>query len=154
MASKVSSLIARANMARPEPARDPMGDVYALILQSQNVLADILTRNFTPEIAAQAKAIVATEMQALEQRVCENLKPLSEAEIRTIVKAVAKAVVDDAISQIEMPEPMEREDDEDEEPKTVTVQRKDGIISIVKVGETSYDVIRNKSGLIKEVRPR
>ena len=58
------------------------------------------------------------------------------------------------MSAIEWPEPEEDEDEEEEAPKTVSVTRKDGVIVGVSVGDTKYDVVRNKQGLIKEVRPR
>lgn len=148
---RLADVLHMANMPRP---RDPAADMSALILQSQNVLADILTRNFTGEIANQAKAIVLSEMRDLEVRLREVLKPVSAEEIREMVDQSVREAVSEAISAIEWPEPEEDPEEPEEAPKTVSVQRRDGVISTVSVGEVTYDVVRNKQGLIKEVRPR
>lgn len=141
-------------MAQMPTQRDTTAELSALILQSQNTLADILTRNFTGEIANQAKAIIVTEMRDLEMRLRDALKPPSMEEVQAYVSECVRQAVSEAFSAIEWPEPEEDEDEEEEAPKTVSVVRKDGVINGVKVGDVSYDVIRNKQGLIKEVRPR
>lgn len=141
-------------MSQMPAQRDTTAELSALILQSQNTLADILTRNFTGEIANQAKAIIVTEMRDLEMRLRDALKPPSMEEVQAYVEERVRQAVSEAFSAIEWPEPDEDEDEEEDEPKTVSVVRKDGVISGVKVGDTQYDVIRNKQGLIKEVKPR
>ena len=150
---QVLSLL-RAQDMMPQPQRDTTAELSALILQSQNTLADILTRNFNGEIANQAKAIVITEMRDLEMRLRDALKPPSMEEVQAYVEERVRQAVSEAFSAIEWPEPEEDEGEEEEAPKTVSVVRKDGVINGVKVGDVSYDVIRNKQGLIKEVRPR
>ncbi len=141
-------------MAQMPTQRDTTAELSALILQSQNTLADILTRNFTGEIANQAKAIIVTEMRDLEMRLRDALKPPSLEELQAYIEERVRQHLSDAMSAIEWPEPEEDEDEEEEAPKTVSVTRKDGVIVGVSVGDTKYDVVRNKQGLIKEVRPR
>jgi len=141
-------------MAQMPTQRDTTAELSALILQSQNTLADILTRNFTGEIANQAKAIIVTEMRDLEMRLRDALKPPSLEELQAYIEERVRQHISEAISAIEWPEPEEDEDEEEEAPKTVSVTRKDGVIVGVSVGDTKYDVVRNKQGLIKEVRPR
>ena len=141
-------------MAQMPTQRDTTAELSALILQSQNTLADILTRNFTGEIANQAKAIIVTEMRDLEMRLRDALKPPSMEELQAYIEERVRQHISDAMSAIEWPEPEEDEDEEEEAPKTVSVTRKDGVIVGVSVGDTKYDVVRNKQGLIKEVRPR
>lgn len=141
-------------MAQTPTQRDTTAELSALILQSQNTLADILTRNFTGEIANQAKAIIVTEMRDLEMRLRDALKPPSLEELQAYIEERVRQHLSDAMSAIEWPEPEEDEDEEEEAPKTVSVTRKDGVIVGVSVGDTKYDVVRNKQGLIKEVRPR
>ena len=141
-------------MAQMPTQRDTTAELSALILQSQNTLADILTRNFTGEIANQAKAIIVTEMRDLEMRLRDALKPPSMEELQAYIEERVRQHISEAISAIEWPEPEEDEDEEEEAPKTVSVTRKDGVIVGVSVGDTKYDVVRNKQGLIKEVRPR
>lgn len=141
-------------MAQMPTQRDTTAELSALILQSQNTLADILTRNFTGEIANQAKAIIVTEMRDLEMRLRDALKPPSLEELQAYIEERVRQHLSEAISAIEWPEPEEDEDEEEEAPKTVSVTRKDGVIVGVSVGDTKYDVVRNKQGLIKEVRPR
>ena len=140
-------------MAQMPTQRDTTAELSALILQSQNTLADILTRNFTGEIANQAKAIIVTEMRDLEMRLRDALKPPSLEELQAYIEERVRQHLSDAMSAIEWPEPEEDEDEEEEAPKTVSVTRKDGVIVGVSVGDTKYDVVRNKQGLIKEVRP-
>ena len=141
-------------MAQMPTQRDTTAELSALILQSQNTLADILTRNFTGEIANQAKSIIVTEMRDLEMRLRDALKPPSMEELQAYIEERVRQHISEAISAIEWPEPEEDEDEEEEAPKTVSVTRKDGVIVGVSVGDTKYDVVRNKQGLIKEVRPR
>ena len=150
---QVLSLL-RAQDMMPQPQRDTTAELSALILQSQNTLADILTRNFNGEIANQAKAIVITEMRDLEMRLRDALKPPSMEEVQAYVEERVRQAVSEAFSAIEWPEPEEDEDEEEEAPKTVSVVRKDGVIVEASIGDRKYDVIRNKQGLIKEVRPR
>jgi len=137
-----------------QPQRDTTAELSALILQSQNTLADILTRNFTGEIANQAKSIIVTEMRDLEMRLRDALKPPSMEELQAYIEERVRQHISEAISAIEWPEPEEDDDEEEEAPKTVSVTRKDGVIVGVSVGDTKYDVVRNKQGLIKEVKPR
>ena len=141
-------------MAQMPTQRDTTAELSALILQSQNTLADILTRNFTGEIANQAKSIIVTEMRDLEMRLRDALKPPSMEELQAYIEERVRQHISEAISAIEWPEPEEDDDEEEEAPKTVSVTRKDGVIVGVSVGDTKYDVVRNKQGLIKEVKPR
>lgn len=151
---QVLSLLRAHEVMAAQPQRDTTAELSALILQSQNTLADILTRNFTGEIANQAKAIIVTEMRDLEMRLRDALKPPSMEELQAYIEERVRQHISEAISAIEWPEPEEDDDEEEEAPKTVSVTRKDGVIVGVSVGDTKYDVVRNKQGLIKEVKPR
>ena len=149
--AQVSDLLMRIRAMQEAPVaeapREPVNDLAALFLASQNAMSDILTRNFDAQIVAQCRAIVSQEMADLERRVSSL----------TITEAQVKAIVDQAISEIEMPEMPEMpemEEPEDDEPKAITVQRKDGVIASVKVGDVTYDIVRNKQGLIKQAVPR
>ena len=152
--SRLANVLHMAQGPTPQPQRDTTAELSALILQSQNTLADILTRNFTGEIANQAKSIIVTEMRDLEMRLRDALKPPSMEEVQAYVSECVRQAVSEAFSAIEWPEPEEDEGEEEEAPKTVSVVRKDGVIVEASIGDIKYDVIRNKQGLIKEVRPR
>lgn len=149
--AQVSDLLMRIRAMQEAPVaeapREPVNDLAALFLASQNAMSDILTRNFDAQIVTQCRAIVSQEMADLERRVSGLV--VSEDRIRQMIDA--------AIAEIEIPEMPEMEapeEPEDDEPKAITVQRKDGVIASVKVGAVAYDVVRNKQGLIKEVVPR
>lgn len=141
---KLTSLVEHAQRQRAV-APNPVSDLASIVMASQTAMADIITRNFKGEIKDQ----VCSE--------CEGIK----ADLARSLIALVERQVKDALADLPIPERIieritEREEPEEEEdePQTVTVQRKDGMIAGVKVGKTAYDVVRNKQGLIKEVRPR
>lgn len=142
--SKVSNLLTMANAPRPMQARDSTQDLAAIILSSQTAMADVITRNFKGEIAQQVCAECETITKTLEKA----LKAFVRAEIAAI-PVPERVIVERTVETV-----TERAEEDEDEMEAITVQRKDGIISTVKKGDLTYDVIRNKSGLIKEVRPR
>jgi hypothetical protein len=108
----------------------------------------------TPSRIGLATAAYAQNPVATTTRVNPKATLEGEAEMARQLGEIAKAI--EAMPKPEVayyPEP-EREEEPEEVPKPIMVQRKDGMISGVKVGEVAYDVVRNKAGLIKEVRPR
>ena len=134
------------DMARYEsiPRKDNTQDIAAVILASQTAMADVITRNFKGEIKDQVCAECASITSTLENA----LRAFVKAEIAAL-PVPERAIVERTVETV-----TEREEREDDEPKTVTVQRKDGVISTVKVGSVTFDVVRNKQGLIKEAVPR
>lgn len=134
------------DMARYEsiPRKDNTQDIAAVILASQTAMADVITRNFKGEIAQQVCAECETITKTLEKA----LKAFVRAEIAAI-PVPERVIVERTVETV-----TERAEEDEDEMEAITVQRKDGIISTVKKGDLTYDVIRNKSGLIKEVRPR
>ena len=142
--SKVSNLLTMANAPRPMQARDSTQDLAAIILSSQTAMADVITRNFKGEIKDQVCAECASITSTLENA----LRAFVKAEIAAL-PVPERVIVERTVETV-----TEREEREDDEPKTVTVQRKDGVISTVKVGSVTFDVVRNKQGLIKEAVPR
>lgn len=140
---KVTNLLQMAN-ARPMPQRDSGNDLAAIILSSQTAMADVITRNFKGEIAQQVCAECETITKTLEKA----LKAFVRAEISAL-PVPERVIVERTVETV-----TERAEEDEDEMEAITVQRKDGIISTVKKGDLTYDVIRNKSGLIKEVRPR
>ena len=140
---KLAEVLTMANAPRQ---RDNTQDLAAIILSSQTAMADVITRNFKGEIAQQVCAECETITKTLEKA----LRAFVKAEIAAL--PVPERVIVERIVET-VTERVDAEEDEDEM-EAITVQRKDGIISTVKKGDLTYDVIRNKSGLIKEVRPR
>ena len=140
---KLAEVLTMANAPRQ---RDNTQDLAAIILSSQTAMADVITRNFKGEIkeqvCAECETITKTLEKALRAFVKSEIAALPVPE-RVIVERIVETVT----------ERVDAEEDEDEM-EAITVQRKDGIISTVRKGDLTYDVIRNKSGLIKEVRPR
>lgn len=134
------------DMARYEsiPRKDNTQDIAAVILASQTAMADVITRNFKGEIKDQVCAECASITSTLENA----LRAFVKAEIAAL-PVPERVIVERTVETV-----TEREEREDDEPKTVTVQRKDGVISTVKVGSVTFDVVRNKQGLIKEAVPR
>lgn len=170
--AKVANLLAAVNSRSAAP------DMGAMILAAQTAMATALVKGVEGEIAGQLEkvvgerlpevqkeveaavfsaletalqAFVVRQMAAGEEAVVSTLKTALRGYIRERVEAI----------QIPVPEVVERVIERvvesgasDREPQPVTVQRKDGIIDTVRVGDVTYDVKRNKQGLIKEVRPR
>jgi non-canonical (house-cleaning) NTP pyrophosphatase len=141
--AKLMSLMEQAQAPRSNPTMD----IAAVILASQTAMTDIITRNFQGEIKA----------QVCEQ--CDEMFAKLESSLSALVKREAKAAVD----ALPVPERVieriterveEEDEEEDEVPEEMTVQRKDGIIATVTKGDTVYDVIRNKSGFVKGMKPR
>ena len=147
---KLTSLIDHANRQRMMAPQNPTTDIAAIVMAGQASMADVITRNFSGEISDKVKA----EVNGCIDGMC--------ARVEAAVMARVDQKIQEAISAIPIPERVieritervEEEDEEEDKPQVVTVQRKDGLISGVKVGEIPYDVIRNKQGMIKEVRPR
>ena len=127
---------------------NPTADIASIILASQTAMADVITRNFKGEIKDQ----VCAECDAIKKEMAHSLIALVERHVKEAVAdlPVPERVIERIVERVEAKE----EAEEDEPPMVMTVQRKDGMISGVKVGEVAYDVVRNKAGLIKEVRPR
>ena len=145
--AKLTNLIDHANRAKMVVPQSPTTDIAAIVMAGQTAMAEVITRNFSGEISDKVKAEVKAEMGKFAAR----------------VEAAVMARVDEriqrAIDALPTPERIveritEREEPEEDEPQTVTVQRKDGMIAGVKVGKVAYDIVRNKAGLIKEVVPR
>ena len=147
MASKLTSLIdhAQRNRAIAEQsqvqAQAQTTDIAAIVMAGQTAMADVITRNFSGEISAKVREEVGACMDGLAGRV------------EAAVMARVDSAIQSAIEGIKAPEIEPEEPEDDESPKVITVQRKDGLIASVKVGEKAYHVVRNKQGLIKEVRP-
>ena len=146
---KLTSLIDHANRQRMMAPQNPTTDIAAIVMAGQTAMAEVITRNFSGEISDKVKA----EVNGCLDGMC--------ARVEAAVMARVDQKIQEAISAIPIPERVieritEREDPEEEEdePQTVTVQRKDGMIAGVKVGKVAYDVVRNKQGMIKEVVPR
>lgn len=142
---KLNNLLQMANAPRPMPPRDSTQDIAAIILASQTAMADVITRNFKGEIAQQVCAECETITKTLEKA----LRAFVKAEIaalpvpeRVIVERITEAVTE------------REEEDEAEDMEPITVQRKDGVMVTAKKGDTTFDIIRNKAGFIKEIRPR
>lgn len=144
---KLTSLVEHAQRQRAVMPSNPTADIASIILASQTAMADVITRNFSGEISDKVKSEVAGAIDGLASRVEAAVMARVGSEIAKAIEAMPKPEV------AYYPEP-EREEEPEEAPKPITVQRKDGMISGVKVGEVAYDVVRNKAGLIKEVRPR
>jgi hypothetical protein len=143
MGAKVADLMARAKAAQ---TRDPSADMAQMMMAMQACLADIVTRNFKGEIDAQLQAALDKLQSSLEA----SLKAYVALQIELL--PVPEKVIERTIETVRE---IEREAaDEEEESLPMTVQRKDGLIVSVKRGDEYYDVIRNKQGFIKEVRPR
>ncbi len=146
--AKLTSLLDHANRQRMVVPQNPTTDIAAIVMAGQTAMAEVITRNFSGEISDKVKAEMAACMGEMCSRVEASVMSRVDQKIR------------DAISAMPIPERVieritEREEPEEEdEPQTVTVQRKDGMIAGVKVGKVAYDVVRNKQGLIKEVVPR
>lgn len=145
--AKLTSLIEHAQRQRAVTPSNPTADIASIILASQTAMADVITRNFSGEISDKVKSEVAGAIDGLASRVEAAVMARVGSEIAKAIEAMPKPEV------AYYPEP-EREEEPEEVPKPIMVQRKDGMISGVKVGEVAYDVVRNKAGLIKEVRPR
>ena len=145
--AKLTSLIEHAQRQRAVTPSNPTADIASIILASQTAMADVITRNFSGEISDKVKSEVAGAIDGLASRVEAAVMARVGSEIAKAIEAMPKPEV------AYYPEP-EREEEPEEVPKPIMVQRKDGMISGVKVGGVAYDVVRNKAGLIKEVRPR
>ena len=143
---KVSNLLHMANTPKPQPPRDTMPDISAMLIASQTAISEAIVKKYSAEIAAKVQAVIAAEIPKVQARV----EAAVTAEAKRIIEAmpIPERVIERVVETV-----TEREE-RDETPKPVTVQRKDGVIASVKVGDCSYDVIRNKQGMIKEVRPR
>ena len=144
---KLINLLDHANRARMVVPQNPTTDIAAIVMAGQTAMAEVITRNFSGEISDKVKA----EMAACMGDMC--------ARVEAAVMARVDERIQKAISAMPTPERIieritEREEPEEDEPQTVTVQRKDGMIAGVKVGKVAYDIVRNKAGLIKEVVPR
>jgi len=146
--AKLTSLIEHAQRQRAVTPSNPTADIASIILASQTAMADVITRNFKGEIKDQ----VCAECDAIKKEMAHSLIALVERHVKEAVAdlPVPERVIERIVERVEAKE----EAEEDEPPMVMTVQRKDGMISGVKVGEVAYDVVRNKAGLIKEVRPR
>lgn len=118
-------------------------DIAAIVMAGQTAMADVITRNFSGEISDKVKSEVAGAIDGLASRVEAAVMARVGSEIARAIEAMPKPEV------AYYPKP-----ELEEAPKPIMVQRKDGMISGVKVGEVAYDVVRNKAGLIKEVRLR
>ena len=143
---KLVSLIEQAQRQRAMAPTNPVSDIASIIMSSQAAMADVITRNFKGEIKDQVCAECASITSTLENA----LRAFVKAEIAAL-PVPERVIVERTVETVT--ERVDAEKDEDEM-EAITVQRKDGIISTVKKGDLTYDVIRNKSGLIKEVRPR
>ena len=146
---KLTSLIDHANRARMVVPQNPTTDIAAIIMAGQTAMAEVITRNFSGEISGKVKAEVSACVEGMCAKVEAAVMSRVDQKIREAIAAipVPERVVERITERVEAEE---RED----EPQTVTVQRKDGLINGVKVGSVAYDVVRNKQGMIKEVRPR
>lgn len=144
MGAKVADLMARARAAQ---TRDPAADMAQMMMAMQACMADIVTRNFKGEIDAQLQAALDKLQASLEA----SLKAYVALQIELL--PVPEKVIERTVETVREIE-REATEDEEEEPLPMTVQRKDGMIVSVKRGDEYYDVIRNKQGFIKEVRPR
>ena len=143
---KLVSLLDQAK--RRQVVASPATDIAAVILASQTARADIVTRNFKGEIAEK----VCAECDAMYAKLEAAMEAMVKREAQSAVSAlpVPERVIERITERVEAKE----EADEDDPPMVMTVQRKDGMIETVKQGGKTFDVIRNKSGLIKEVRER
>lgn len=150
MGRKVASLLERMRQAEQAKAAH-IPDPSASIMAAQAMFADIVTRNMKGEIKAETSAAIAQAMPQFIADVRSTLLPEVMAEVRAMIAAmpVPERVIERVIERVEA----EDDAEEEESPKAITVQRKDGLIASVKVGDKAYQVVRNKQGLIKEVRP-
>ena len=147
--AKLTSLLDHANRQRMVVPQSPTTDIAAIIMAGQTAMAEVITRNFSGEISDKVKA----EMAACMGDMCARVEAAVMARVdERIQKAISAMPTPERI--IERITEREEPEEEEDEPQTVTVQRKDGMIAGVKVGKTAYDVVRNKQGMIKEVRPR
>ena len=146
--AKLTSLIEHAQRQRAVTPSNPTADIASIILASQTAMADVITRNFKGEIKDQ----VCAECDAIKKEMAHSLIALVERHVKEAVAdlPVPERVIERIVERVEAKE----EAEEDEPPMVMTVQRKDGMIDTVKQGGKTFDVIRNKQGFIKEVRPR
>ena len=167
-----------ANLLSAVSERRGGNDAMAIMLAAQSSMATALVKGVEGEIAGQLEKVLGDRLHGVqkedEQAVFSALETALQAFVVRQMAAGEEAVVStlktalrgyirervEAI-QIPVPEVVERVVERvvesgaaDREPQPVTVQRKDGIIDTVRVGDVTYDVKRNKQGLIKEVRPR
>lgn len=151
MGRKVSSLLERLQQAE-RVSSAPAQDAGTAIMAAQAMFADIVTRNLKGEIKAEVAAALSQGFPEFVAQVRTIIMDEVRQEMRAMIAAipVPEKVIERIVERVE-----KREDDnEDEAPEPITVQRKDGLITSVKHGGKSYDIVRNKMGLIKEVRPR
>lgn len=148
--AKLTSLIEHAQRQRVTAPAPQTTDIAAIVMAGQAAMADVITRNFSGEISDKVQAKVKAEVASCMDGMAARIEASVLARVDTLIKnAVASLPAPEKVVE-RVIERIERE--EDDEPKTITVQRKDGLIAGVKVGDDAYTVIRNKQGLIKEVR--
>ena len=145
---KLVSLIEQAQRQRAMAPTNPVSDIASIIMSSQAAMADVITRNFKGEIKDQ----VCAECAAIEKKMADSLISLVERYVKDAVAdlPVPERVIERITERVEAKE----EAKEDEPPMVLSVQRQDGVISSVKQGGKTFDVVRNKQGFIKEVRER
>ena len=146
---KLINLLDHANRQRMAAPPSPTADIAAIVMAGQAAIAEVVTRNYSGEISEKVKAEVSDCLEGMCARVEASIMSRVDQKIRDAISAMPTPErIIERITEREEPE------EEEDEPQTVTVQRKDGMIAGVKVGKVAYDVVRNKQGLIKEVVPR
>lgn len=144
---KLTSLVEHAQRQRAV-ALNPVSDLASIVMASQTAMADIITRNFKGEIKDQ----VCSECEAIKAELARSLIALVERQVKDALAdlPIPERIIERITERVEAKE----EAKEDEPPMVLSVQRQDGVISSVKRGGKTFDVVRNKQGFIKEVRER
>lgn len=167
-----------ANLLSAVSERRGGNDAMAIMLAAQSSMATALVKGVEGEIAGQLEKVLGDRLpgvqKEVEQAVFSALETAlqafvvrqmaaGEAAVVSTLKAALRGYIQEQVAAIDIPAPevvervVERVVESgaaDREPQPVTVQRKDGIVDTVKVGDVTFDVKRNKQGLIKEVCPR
>lgn len=140
------------DLAREQQRRDPYAEMLAVVAQMQTAIADVVTRNFRGEIADEVGRRFDEFNAKFDAFRSECQAMACEAAAREVaLLPVPERVIERIIERVEAEDEAE---DEAEELRAVTPVRRDGVIVEIKVGEDTYDVVRNRDGLIKSVKPR
>lgn len=134
---KLVSLLEQAQ--RRQVVAGPTTDIAAIVMAGQTAMADVITRNFSGEIAEK----VCAECDAMYAKLEAAMEAAVKREAQSAVSAlpVPERVIERAIERAEA------EEEAKEEPIKGKIKRgKSGLMSAVVMGGKTVDIFRDKDG--------